>query len=323
MDIAHRTIEANGIRMHVAEAGAGPLVVLCHGFPECWYSWKDQIIALAEAGYHAVAPDMRGYGQTDAPEEVDQYTILHLVGDIMGLLDALGAPQAVIVGHDWGAPVAWHCALLRPDRVRGVAGLSVPFFPRTSTRPSLTMPHTPDSYFYQAYFCDGRSAESEFNENARKTLRNFSWLWSGDYPDNSLDGQAMVRRGQPMFEGRAAPPTLPAWVTETDIDVYAQAFANAGFGGPLNWYRNIDRNWELTAPWKGAPIVVPALFMAGERDMVLRFKGVDRLIPNLERIIPRLSAKTILPQCGHWIQRERPDAVNQALLQFLEGLDRA
>jgi len=134
MDIAHRTIEANGIRMHVAEAGAGPLVVLCHGFPECWYSWKDQIIALAEAGYHAVAPDMRGYGQTDAPEEVDQYTILHLVGDIMGLLDALGAPQAVIVGHDWGAPVAWHCALLRPDRVRGVAGLSVPFFPRTSTR---------------------------------------------------------------------------------------------------------------------------------------------------------------------------------------------
>ena len=135
-EVTHRTVEANSIRMHITEAGGGPLVVLCHGFPECWYSWRHQLRALAEAGFHAVAPDMRGYGQTDAPEEIEQYTLLHLVGDMVGLLHGLGAETAVIAGHDWGAPVAWHAALLRPDRFRGVIGLSVPFRPRGQTRPT-------------------------------------------------------------------------------------------------------------------------------------------------------------------------------------------
>src|SRR6201990_2741484 len=148
-EVTHRTVETNGIHMHLAETGTGPLVVLCHGFPESWYSWRHQLSALAEAGFRAVAPDMRGYGRTDAPEAIDQYTLLHLVGDMVGLLDALGADTAAIAGHDWGAPVAWYAALLRPDRFRAVIGLSVPFIPRPPVRPTSIMPRTEDPQFFQ------------------------------------------------------------------------------------------------------------------------------------------------------------------------------
>ena len=170
-DITHRTVNANGIRIHVAEAGEGPLVLLCHGWPESWYSWRRQLEALAEAGFHAVAPDMRGYGQTDRPEAIEAYTLFHLVGDMVGLLDALGAAQAVVVGHDWGAPVAWHAALLRPDRFRGVVGLSVPFWPRGPVRPTSAMPQTEKSAFYQLYFQTPGVAEAEFERDPRATIR--------------------------------------------------------------------------------------------------------------------------------------------------------
>src|SRR5262245_16130978 len=159
--IQHRTIEANGIRMHLAEEGSGPLVVLCHGFPESWYSWRHQLPALAAAGFHAVAPDMRGYGATDAPDAIDRYTLLHLVGDVIGILDTLGAERAVVVGHDWGAPVAWHAALLRPDRIRGVVGLSVPYRLRGTAPPTGVMPQTDDAMFYQLYFQTPGVAEAE------------------------------------------------------------------------------------------------------------------------------------------------------------------
>src|ERR1700726_1924273 len=169
---AHRFVETNGIRMHLAEQGEGPLVLLCHGFPESWYSWRHQVSALAAAGFRTVAPDMRGYGQTDRPEAIDQYTLLHLVGDMVGLLDALGAEQAVIAGHDWGAPVAWHAALLRPDRFRGVIGLSVPFRPRGSVRPTTVMPQTEDAVFYQLYFQQPGVAEAEYHRNVRAVFRS-------------------------------------------------------------------------------------------------------------------------------------------------------
>src|SRR3974390_2645267 len=169
---SHRKIETNGVRLHIAEQGSGPLVVLCHGFPESWYSWRHQLGALAEAGFHAVAPDMRGYGRTDRPEEIDQYTLLHLVGDMVGLLDALGAEQAVIAGHDWGAPVAWHAALLRPDRFRGVIGLSSPFGSRGPRRPTSVMPQSADAFFYQLYFQTPDVAEAEFERDVRSTMRS-------------------------------------------------------------------------------------------------------------------------------------------------------
>src|SRR6266545_765143 len=172
IDVTHRTLEMNGFRMHVAEQGTGPLVILCHGFPESWYSWRHQLAALAEAGFHAVAPDMRGYGQTDRPEAIDQYTLLHLVGDMVGLVDALGGESAVIAGHDWGAPVAWHAALLRPDRFRAVVGLSVPFRPRGPVPPTSVMPRTTEAQFYQLYFQEPGVAEAEFERDPRATVRN-------------------------------------------------------------------------------------------------------------------------------------------------------
>jgi len=322
VEIRHRTIETNGIRMHVAEAGDGPVVVLCHGFPESWYSWRHQLVALADAGYHAVAPDMRGYGQTDQPEAIEAYSLLHLVGDVVGLLDALGVATAIVAGHDWGAPVAWHAALLRPDRFRAVIGLSVPFIPRRASRPTTTMPRTDDAIFYQLYFQEPGVAEAELGRDPRETLRRVLFGGSGDARRDPLapgsGGVGMVRRDAGFLGRREAPAKLPAWLSEADIDVYAGEFTRAGFRGGLNWYRNIDRNWELLAPWTGAKVTVPALFVAGDRDLVLAFRGMDRLLPTLKQFVPDLRQTIILPGCGHWTQQEWPGEVNAAMLKFLE-----
>jgi pimeloyl-ACP methyl ester carboxylesterase len=325
VEITHRVIETNGLRMHVAEAGRGPLVILCLGFPESWYSWRHQLVALARAGYHAVAPDQRGYGQTTAPEPIEQYTLLHLVGDIVGLLDALGEATAVIAGHDWGAPVAWHAALLRPDRFRAVVGLSVPFRPRGSVRPTSVMAQTPEAIFYQLYFQEPGVAEADLERDPRATIRRLLYWGSGEGRDPGAgrvgEGDVgMVPRAGGLVQSRPDPPTLPPWLTETDIEHYASEFARVGFRGGLNWYRNIDRNWELLAPWAGARVTVPALYMAGERDLVLAFRGMDQLLPALPRFIPTLQETVILPGCGHWTQQERPAEVTDALLAFLKHL---
>jgi pimeloyl-ACP methyl ester carboxylesterase len=325
VEITHRVIETNGLRMHVAEAGRGPLVILCHGFPESWYSWRHQLVALARAGYHAVAPDQRGYGQTTAPEPIEQYTLLHLVGDIVGLLDALGEATAVIAGHDWGAPVAWHAALLRPDRFRAVVGLSVPFRPRGSVRPTSVMAQTPEAIFYQLYFQEPGVAEADLERDPRATIRRLLYWGSGEGRDPGAgrvgEGDVgMVPRAGGLVQSRPDPPTLPPWLTETDIEHYASEFARVGFRGGLNWYRNIDRNWELLAPWAGARVTVPALYMAGERDLILAFRGMDQLLPALPRFIPTLQETVILPGCGHWTQQERPAEVTDALLAFLKHL---
>jgi pimeloyl-ACP methyl ester carboxylesterase len=324
VEIKHRFIESNGLRMHLAEAGQGPLVVLCHGFPESWYSWRHQLTALAEAGYHAVAPDQRGYGQTDKPEPIDQYTLLHLVGDIVGLLDALGESTAVIAGHDWGAPVAWHAALLRPDRFRAVIGLSVPFRPRGATRSTTVMPQTADAIFYQLYFQQPGVAEAELERDPRATIRQILYWASGDSPRQPYTvgegGVGLVPRDGGILTGRENPARLPSWLTETDVDFYAAEFDRSGFRGGLNWYRNIDRNWELLAPWSGAKVTVPALYMAGDHDLVMAFPGMDKLLPALKQAVPMLQDQIMLSGCGHWTQQERPAEVNAAMLRFLKAL---
>lgn len=314
-------IETNGIHMHVAEEGEGPLVVLCHGFPESWYSWRHQLRGLAEAGFRAVAPDMRGYGKTDRPEQIDKYTLLHLVGDMVGLLDALGAQQAVIAGHDWGAPVAWHAALMRPDRFRAIIGLSVPFRPRSPVRPTTAMPQTDDAWFYQLYFQKPGVAEAEFESNVRRTIRSILYTGSGDLPKQSHGGGlGMVRRGSGFLNHATDPEILPPWLSERDIDFYTAEFERAGFRGGLNWYRNIDRSWELLAPFAGAQVTVPALYIAGDRDLVVSFKGMDQLIPNLAKYVPKLRKTLMLPGCGHWTQQERAEDVNSAMVSFLREL---
>ncbi len=318
-EATHRSIETNGIRMHLAEMGAGPLVVLCHGFPESWYSWRHQLPALAAAGFRAVAPDMRGYGGTGRPEAIDQYTLFHLVGDMVGLLDALGADQAVIAGHDWGAPVAWLAALLRPDRFRGVIGLSVPFTPRGPVRPTTVMPQTDDAIFYQLYFQTPEVAEAEHERDVRHTMRTILYSISGDAPPPA-GPVGMVPRQGGFLAGMENPTDLPAWLTEADVDFYVSEFARTGFRGGLNWYRNIDRNWELLAPFAGARVMVPAFYVAGDRDLVVSFPGMDRLTANLANFVPQLRGTIMLPGCGHWTQQERAGEVNDAMIGFLRNL---
>jgi pimeloyl-ACP methyl ester carboxylesterase len=324
-EVKHRVLETNGIRMHIAERGAGPLVVLCHGFPESWYSWRHQLQALAEAGFHVVAPDMRGYGETDRPEAIDQYTLLHLMGDMVGLLDALGADKAVIAGHDWGAPVAWYSALLRPDRFRAVIGLSVPFRPRLPVRPTSLMTQNDDALFYQLYFQASGVAEAELERDVRRSIRSLLYSASGDAPrrESSItsgDDVGMVPRRDGLLARMTNPASLPRWLTEVDADFYVREFTRTGFRGGLNWYRNIDRNWELLAPFSGAQVRVPALYVAGDRDLVVAFRGMDQLIANLGHFVPQLRGTLMLPGCGHWTQQERPQEVNAAMIDFLRRL---
>jgi len=324
-EVRHREVVTNGIRMHIAESGAGPLVVLCHGFPESWYSWRHQLHGVAEAGFHAVAPDMRGYGQTQRPEEIDQYTLLHLIGDIIGLLDTLGAETAVIVGHDWGAPVAWHAALLRPDRFRGAVGLSVPFVPRRPARPTSMMPQTQDAVFYQLYFQSPGIAEADLERDVRLSIRTLLYSASGDAPHWKNGAAAgaevgMVPRRGGFLSRMMNPTSLPHWLTEGDADFYIGEFERTGFQGALNWYRNIDRNWELLAPMAGARVTVPALYIAGDRDLVLAFRGMDQVIANLPKFVPQLRGTVLLPGCGHWTQQERADEVTEAIVNFVRRL---
>jgi pimeloyl-ACP methyl ester carboxylesterase len=314
----HRVVETNGIRMHCAEAGAGPLVVLLHGFPESWYSWRHQLSALADAGFHAVAPDQRGYGQTDRPEPIEAYSMLHLVGDVIGLLDALGEERAVVVGHDWGAPVAWHTALFRPDRVRGVVGLSVPFRPRGAEAPLSTLRRVVGENFYQIYFQTPGVAEADLARDVRKTIRTALYGASGQNPTVP---DMMVEPGQGFLGDTRVPDRLPEWITEADVDFYTREFERTGFAGGLNWYRNIDRNWELTAPWTGARIEPPALYAVGDRDVVYHFPGGGpEMVGNLRRWAPNLEAGVVLEGCGHWTQQERPSEVNRRLIDFLGSL---
>jgi pimeloyl-ACP methyl ester carboxylesterase len=316
-EITHRFVNTNGIRMHIAEAGEGPLVILCHGFPECWYSWRHQIPALAAAGYHAVAPDQRGYGQTDRPDGAERYTMLHLVGDIVGLLDALNEDTAVIVGHDWGAPVAWNAALMRPDRLRAVAGLSVPYVPRGPMSMLQAFKMAAGENFYMVYFQKPGDAEGVLERDVRASIRGILYSASGDaLPEY---------RWNPVGAG-FDPSTLPAhvplppWLTEADIDFYATEFQRTGFTGGLNWYRAIEPTWELTAAWNGALISQPSLFIAGKADGVMRFPAMSGVIAGLEKSLPGLRATLLLDGCGHWVQQERPAEVNAALIDFLAGL---
>ncbi len=321
--ISHRFIETNGIKMHIAEKGSGPLVLLCHGFPEFWYSWHAQISALAAAGYHVVAPDQRGYGQTDRPEAIESYTLLHLVADLVGLLDALGEPQAVIIGHDWGANVAWNAALLRPDRFPAVAALSVPYIPRgpiagpRSPRPTETMRQLSQKYFfYQYYFQEPGVAEAELERDVPTTMRRMFYGLAGDTPPAQRWHPIIPNPHATMLETVPDPPQLPAWLSEEELNSHIEAFQRTGFRGGLNWYRAVDLNWELLSAYSGGKITQPALFIWGDQDPTLEMPGVSKAIEYMSQMVSQLHS-IVLPGAGHWIQLERVDEVNAALLAFL------
>lgn len=316
-NIDHRMIRANGIDIHLAESGRGTPVVLCHGFPETWYSWRHQIPALVAAGHRVIAMDMRGFGKTSAPERVDDYTMLHLVGDVIGVLDELDLPKAVIIGHDWGAPVAWNAALMRPDRIRAVAGLSVPYTPRSPTSLLQAMHAQGNDGFYMLYFQQPDIPEAEMACDVRLTLRRMFYTLSGDPPELNR-WKAVVPRGLTFVQSLSDTQELPAWLSQDDLDVYSDSYGHSGFRGGLNWYRNVDRNAQLLAPFDGARISVPALFIGGKRDAVVQWseQSIRRLPSNLEN----WRGTILVERAGHWIQQEAPAEVNEALLQFLNSV---
>ena len=315
---AERTVHVNRIDLRVIEAGAGPLVILCHGFPELSHSWRHQVPALAEAGYHAVAPDMRGYGGSGRPDAVDAYDILHLTGDVLGLMDALGEERAVLVGHDWGAPVVWNLALRAPERVRGVVGMSVPYTPRSEHPPTAIWKRLfADNWFYILYFQEPGVADADLGRDAATTLRRLICAVSGVPSAESLALLAGPRDGRGMVDRLPEPAGLPDWLPPADLDHYVSVFARTGFTGGLNWYRNFDRNWELTPELAGARVEVPALFVAGEGDPVLVMASLDAM----REQVTDLRDVVVVPGAGHWVQQEKPDEVNAAVLGFLAGLD--
>jgi pimeloyl-ACP methyl ester carboxylesterase len=313
----HSIIQTNGIRIHCVEEGEGPLVLLVHGFPESWYSWRHQLPALAAAGYRAVAIDVRGYGRSSRPVAVADYRMLKLAGDLVGLLEPLGASRAALVGHDWGAPIVWTSALLRPDLFWGVAGLSVPYNARGENRPLQIMRKMAgDDEFYVEYFQEPGRAEAEIEEDVRRWLLGFYWSASGDAP-RDVPSLALVPRGAKVRDRFSYPQSPPAWLTDADLDFYASEFERTGLTGGLNRYRNVDRDWEDLAAFHGAPIQVPALFVGGDRDgpTVWGKPAIDAF----PRTLPRLWRSTILPGCGHWIQQERPEETNRLLVEFLSS----
>ena len=315
-NINQRRVETNGISLNIAEQGEGPLVLMLHGFPESWYSWRHQFSALAEAGYHAVAPDMRGYGESDKPFEIEAYNQVEVVNDIIGLIPALGYETAVVFGHDWGAPTAWSCALNHPDKVSAVGALSVPFRPRGDSPPLATLKAIfKDRFFYQLYFQEPGKAETELEKDPALTIRKFYHMASGEMNTSLLsekpaDADLLSDLPDPRTE-------MGPWISEEDVSFYANEFRQSGFRGPLSYYRNMDLTWELT---KDSPrqISQPALFVAGERDGVI-LMAADAL-KELDKHVTDLRVNKLIPKIGHWTQQEAPDEVNQAVIQFLEEI---
>ena len=316
-DISHRMVDTRTLRMHVAISGPddGPVVLLCHGFPEGWYSWRHQLAALGDAGFRVLAPDQRGYGGTDAPSGVDAYTLLHLTGDLVALLDALEIPTATIVGHDWGAPVAWNTALLRRDRFPAVVGLSVPCwapgFPPTTEGFRKAFG---DGFFYLLYFQAEGVAEAELDADIRGTLRRLFYSLSADIPPDQagfLDPSAHC-----LNDLLREPDALPEWLTAEDLDVYTGEFEKVGtFRHALNWYRCLDRDAALMSCFAGAQIQQPALFIGSDRDLPLGHTNDSVLATR--QWVPNLREPVWIDDCGHWIQQEQPEQVNQMLIEFL------
>ena len=314
-----RTAHVNGVDLHVLEDGPadGPPVLLVHGFPEGAYSWRHQLPALAAAGYHAIAPDQRGYGYSSRPDAVTDYGIDQLCGDLLGLLDETGHEQGVVVGHDWGALIAWDMVRLHPDRVRAVVGVSVPFV-KWPAPPTQVMRHIyGDRFFYILYFQEVGPAEREMEADTRRTMAKFLWAASGDAAEARLAGDSANAKG--VLDTMPDPPAaLPAWLTDADIDHYAAQFAHSGFFGPVSYYRNLDANYARVGDIGPEGVTMPSFFIGGDRDVVIAMDpaGVDRM----RAALPNYRGDVILPGIGHWTQQEAPDAFNEALLGFLGEL---
>lgn len=316
----HRQVATNGANLRIAEAGDpdAPLVLLLHGVPELWYSWRHQLPALADAGYRAVAPDTRGCGGSSVPADAASYSMRHLIGDVVGILDELAVGSAVLVGHDWGAETAWQCARAQPERVSAVVGLSVPYTPRPPEPPSVLVERfSPDVFSFVRYFQEPGRAEAELEADHRRALHLFYYALSGDAPPDLL---RTLFQGKPrdagLLNGIPEPTHGLGWLTDADLDYFADEYARTGFTGALNRYRNLDRDWAELEHLDPATVEQPVLFVGGERDSAVVFGDLRHT-----RALPHIRDVVILPGCGHWVQQERPAEVNAAVIGFLRSLD--
>jgi pimeloyl-ACP methyl ester carboxylesterase len=317
-----RFVQSNGIRMRVAEMGKGPLVILLHGFPESWYSWRHQLPALAKAGYRVVAPDLRGYGKSDKPAAVEDYDIHKLTADVVGLIDAFGEKTAILIGHDWGAAIAWNSVLLHPERYTALVAMSVPYSGRPTSSPTATLKKAQgDNFYYTLYFQEPGVAEKEFDADPRGFLSRLYLSPDSPREPPMITDRRRVAGG--WIPRMGAPKGLPEWLTQKDLDYYVDEFTEAGFRGGINFYRNSERNWETTPQLAGAKITVPVRFIAGARDGVIRRGGegtVEELTQRMSRVVTDLRGVVLIPEAGHWVQQEKPQETNAAIIEFLKGL---
>jgi pimeloyl-ACP methyl ester carboxylesterase len=317
--VTTRTVAVGDVDLFLHEAGdpEAPPVILCHGFPELGYSWRHQLEPLAEAGYHVLAPDQRGYGRSSKPEALTDYDILHLTDDVLGLIDGTGHERAAVVGHDWGSMVVWNLALRAPERLAGVVGMSVPFLPRGDQPPVQMMRQLfGDNFFYIVYFQEPGVADAELGADPARTMRRMLAGLTVD-PARAADPSTMFAPGDAGFVDRIPEPDgLPDWLTQAELDHYIEEFARTGFTGGINWYRNLDRNWELMADTAGAKVEVPARFIGGALDPVLMMSP-----PALQDGWLADDRGTVLVDgAGHWVQQEKPAETNAALLGFLADI---
>lgn len=315
--ITERTVSTPGAQLNVVDAGEGPLAVLAHGFPELSFSWRHQVPALADAGYRVLAPDQRGYGRSSRPERIEDYDIRALTGDLLGLLDDVGEERAVFVGHDWGAILVWQLALLAPGRVAGVVGMSVPFMPRAPMPPTQLLRQVlGDSWFYVLYFQEPGVADADLGRDPATTMRRLLAAVTRE-EGAELDPSVLAPDGRGFVDRIPEPAGLPAWLSQAELDHFVAEFTRTGFTGPINWYRNFDRNWELTAHLAGAEVEVPSLFIGGALDPVVLMTP-----PSLGEASLRDHRGTVLIDgAGHWVQQQSPREVNAALLDFIAGLE--
>ena len=311
----------NGIRVRAAVEGTGPLVMMVHGWPELWYSWRHQIRALADAGFRVVAPDVRGYGGSDKPYSVEAYDMVELTSDIVGLIDALGEERAILVGHDWGALICWNTAALHPERVSAVAGLSVPYRPRGDISSiELWNQLYEGRFFYQLYFQEEGVAEAELEADVRTALRKIYFIASGDPTPAERQALASKLPEDNFLDGMPNPNPFPAWLTDEDLDYFVAAFTRSGFRGPLNRYRAQQRDWELLPQLSNVTVDQPSCLIAGALDVVRTFvPGLD-MYENPGAYCTDFRGATIIDDEGHWIQQEAPEQVNRALLEFLADI---
>ena len=319
-------VYANGIELHYVEHGSGPLVLFCHGWPESWYSWRHQLQAVGDAGYRAVALHMRGYGKTTQPEDVEAYTISSLVGDVVGSVAGLGESEAIVVGHDWGGPVAWYSALMRPDVFRAVAVLSVPFNPPFPLPAGIDLndvmrESAAGRQYYRLFFQEQGVAEADFERDVRKSMLGVLYVFSGDIVRDQIheigwDGHFPI--DETMTEQFVIPEKLPEWLTEADLDFYVKEHTAAGFSGGFNWYRNIKRLPAHLAPFVGKSLEQPALYLYGEHDLVAG--NTPEALHIMQATLPDLRKCLKFEGAGHWLQQERADEVNKELIEFFASL---